>query len=274
VDGKKWYIHGTDQGGNPIDFLTRIEGKAFNAAVEALTGIRPAPPASRPVTTRATAELKLPDKAPDNRRVIAYLTKTRGLPANLVVQMIRERRLYQDQRGNCVFVCGDPPDQVKGTILRGTGSQSFKGRTPGSDVAYGWHLPPVGGRQDNLLTIVESPIDGLSLLTLSPDLRSGHLLAVGGLHRRALDGFLNRHPEITHVILALDADAPGIEIAAEWCTHLEEAGKKVLVQPPEQGKDWNEQLQSKDKTPAAPVVDHTCLRYYEPEPAMVADLDR
>ena len=38
----------------------------------------------------------LPKQSLDQRRVIAYLSKTRCLPVDVIIEQIRSRRLYQD----------------------------------------------------------------------------------------------------------------------------------------------------------------------------------
>jgi hypothetical protein len=48
-------------------------------------------------------KLVMPEKSKDCRRVIAYMTKTRKIPIETVLTMIKADRLYQDVKGNAVF---------------------------------------------------------------------------------------------------------------------------------------------------------------------------
>jgi hypothetical protein len=185
--------------------------------------------------------LIMPARAKDNRRVYAYLTKTRGLPGDLVGELVKTGLIYQDGRGNCVFPCLDAAGQAHGAILRGTLSDvRFQGRAPGSDTSYGWWWPPAG--KSDLVTVTESPIDAMSLAVLKPGARAGHILALGGLHWEAVEGFLRR-VKIARVVLALDSDIPGRRAASEWSEWLSKEGYRVWnLVPPECAKDWNEAL--------------------------------
>ena len=63
---------------------------------------------------------ELPSMAADNHKVIDYLIKSRGLPQELINELISRKLLYQDSLNNCVFPCYDHSGQFKGAILRGT----------------------------------------------------------------------------------------------------------------------------------------------------------
>lgn len=228
-----WKQFNTGEGGNAVDFLTKVLGKDFRTAVQELVNIT-----TVTVTEPTEKKLKMPQPAANQRRVIAYLNQTRGLPANLVVSLIRAGLLYQDGRGNCVFPCFED-GQARGAILHGTLTDvRYTGRAPGSDIRHGWYWPPEEGNSD-LLTVSEAPIDAMSLSVLRPKCRKGHILALGGLHREAIESFLSRF-EIRRAVLALDNDFEGQKVAQNWREWLFE--KYQVWNLVSQQKDWNEDL--------------------------------
>lgn len=248
VQGNHWRHFSSNQGGNTLDFLVKVLGLDFKAAIEQLAGAPPAEVSSGPTPGQIKKSLELPVRARNERRVIAYLTKTRGLPADLVVELIRTGMIYQDEKGNCVFPCRDAAGQAHGAILNGTLSDvRFKGNAPGSDISYGWWWPvgdAAAGTGADLVTVTEGPIDVMSLVVLRPGCRHGHVLALGGLHKEAVDGFLSRL-KISRVVLALDNDQPGVQAVKEWQEWLIGEGYKVWILKPIVGKkDWNECLKT------------------------------
>lgn len=238
IQGNHWWQASTKQSGNALDFCQKIWGMDFNSAMGELVG-QPSAEIKGVGERPIIKVLKIPARASNEHRVIAYLTKTRGLPVNLVVELIREGLLYQDDRGNCVFPCLNPDGSPKGAILNGTlTSRRWKGLAPGSDTSYGWWWPPAG--KSTLVTVTENPIDALSLLVLRPGCRKHHLLALGGLHLEALDGFLDR-VNINHIVVALDDDIASAKALSKLFQITENKGCKVTGLVPEK-KDWNEDL--------------------------------
>jgi hypothetical protein len=87
------------------------------------------------------------------------LSKTRCLPVDVIIEQIRSRRLYQDDRGNCVFPCHDRNGEPQGAIKWGTWSDvRYVARAAGSNASYGWHWPPAT-ENCKVVVITESPID-------------------------------------------------------------------------------------------------------------------
>ncbi|MDR1321669.1 MAG: DUF3991 domain-containing protein, partial [Gracilibacteraceae bacterium] len=86
----------------------QFEKMNFVQAVGRLIGAAPdvgayiTPPA---MAKKAKAELVLPERAPNVRRVYWYLCSGRGIEPEIVSKLIKEKKLYQEAgRGNCVFV--------------------------------------------------------------------------------------------------------------------------------------------------------------------------
>lgn len=186
---------------------------------------------------------ELPSIAADNHKVIDYLTKNRGLPEELIRELSASNLIYQDSRNNCVFPCYDKYGEIKGAILRGTlPSRPFKGRSKGSDVDYGWLLAP--GKESSRVIIVEAPIDALSLIALYDDVvRDRYILALGGLHFRAVEAFLELHPGVDTIIMAVDNDNSASEFINEVRNKLGDT-YHIKENRPKNNKDWNEVLLS------------------------------
>ncbi|MCG9969601.1 DUF3991 and toprim domain-containing protein [Pelotomaculum terephthalicicum JT] len=244
IRGNRFYHFSGEIGGNALDFCIKFLRLPFWQAVLELNG-SPAAAIERPVP-RAEKKLKkvleMPARFRNEHRVIAYLTKTRCLPAGMVVDLIRIGLLYQDDKGNCVFVCRDEAGRARGAILAGTVSNvRWKGVAPGSDTGYGWWWPADCDNADTVIP-VESPIDAVSFVVLYPEMRESHILALGGLHTEALEGFLKR-VKIGRVVLALDSDIWGRKAALEWGGLLSARGYEVREEVvPEDAKDWNNLL--------------------------------
>lgn len=78
-----------------------------------------APPASEP-----KPEFVMPEKGADNRRVYSYLTKTRYIEPNVVNAFIRSGVLFQDAKGNAVFLHKDN-GKTCGAEIHGTSGKSY-----------------------------------------------------------------------------------------------------------------------------------------------------
>lgn len=217
IRDNSFYQFSSKMGGNSLDFCTKFLQVPFQQAVLELNGSSAAT-IERPMTRaekKTKRGLEMPARFRNEHRVIAYLTKTRRLPAGMVVNLIRAGLLYQDEKGNCVFVCKDEAGRARGAILAGTVSDvRWKGTAPGSDTSYGWWWPAVGAGNTDTVVVVEAPIDALSLAVLRPEVRKGHILALGGLHKEVLDRFISR-VNIRCVVLAMDADEWGRKAALE-----------------------------------------------------------
>jgi hypothetical protein len=195
-----------------------------------------------PVTPATEKELYMPERGRNHRRVIAYLIKARGLPVELIIELIRSKLLYQDEHGNCVFPCFDRHGEARGAIIRGTYTDvRYVAQAPGSDASYGWHWPPKN--ESGQLVITESPIDAMSLALIRPLFRTGHILALGGLKPSAVHRFLDDHCMVRTLVFALDNDQTGLDAVRKWSVRLYEKGYDVQICLPDTpAKDWNEML--------------------------------
>ena len=155
-----WYSKG--EKGNTISFLCKYYKMSFPEAVNELcrfVGFTP-------------------DNNHDDKRVIAYLCKKRGLDYNLVTSLINYKLLYQDERGNCNFVIRDFDKYPIGQEIVGTGDKRYKQIT--LHEGFGFYLT-CGNPTDALF--FESAIDLLSCFQLYQKKFTHHLLiSMGGLN--------------------------------------------------------------------------------------------
>ena len=215
-------------GGSTIDFCMRYMGMSFNDTLDYLcnslkTEIKKIKPN---VKKDCTNEMMLPEKNKDNKRVIAYLCKSRGIDINVVNYFIKNNRLYESKDNhNCVFVTYDENEKPVYAFLRGTGiNKSFKLDVKGSRKQEAFPLYRKGS--DKVLAF-EAPIDMLSYMTLFPN-DNNSLISLGCLSPKGLYHFLERHSDIKNVSLILDNDEPGIMAVEGITEELIGKGYKVF----------------------------------------------
>ncbi|MBR4513794.1 MAG: DUF3991 and TOPRIM domain-containing protein [Lachnospiraceae bacterium] len=192
-------------------------------------------------------KLVLPQANADNKRVIAYLTKTRGIDIAVLNSFLRRGRLYESaDYHNCVFVTYDENKVPRYASQRSTVPASkFKADVTGSDKSYGFPLHNAGS---NKVTVFEAPIDMLSYMSLYPEDKSSKV-ALGCLSPRALYRFLREYEHIDEVSIMLDDDAPAIKAGERLKEVLTNHGYKVEDNPLREllkdyeAKDVNEYLQ-------------------------------
>lgn len=208
-------------------------------------------------------------------RTFAYLGKTRCLDTSIVAELVKEKMIYEDKLHNVVFVGYDESGKARFAENKMTnsflaaatdenGKKLFHPKNiSGSDKRYSFNIPadkehfPAGA---NVLYVFEAPIDLLSHCTMTlmserkraamenrlPNenvWRNVNRLSLSGKSDVALEAYLERNPDITNIVFALDNDTPGLEAAKKMMKNYTEKGyicKRVL---PKTGKDFNECLQ-------------------------------
>ena len=233
-----------------LDFLVKVRGMGFADAVQAVLGVSGAALSVLPVEQARPpprVEFRLPEAAAFPSNVVAYLQK-RGISPNVINRCLEAGVLYESrQYRNAVFVGKDEHGKPRFACLRGT-SDDFKRDVSGSDKRYSFALPAKGAHSRHL-TVFESPIDLLSHATLQERNGwnfDGHRLSLGGVTPIALTSFLERHPQITRVVLHLDNDEAGLtaahKIKAELAADSRFKHIRASVNPPRGAKDYNELL--------------------------------
>jgi len=262
INDNGWYWHSQSTGSkSALDYLIIVRGYSFREAVHKLKdekswdhsiGIHlfetnlPSPQKSEAVP-RKRKPLILPPANINNARVIAYL-KSRGIDRDTIIACINNKSLYESAKySNCVFVGMDDTGKARYATLRSIFS-TYKCDVKGSNKSYGFLLPATDIENDTV-AVFESAIDCLSHKTLCEQGFIKHFhgwrLSLGCTAPTALNGFLERKPNVTHCLICTDNDGAG-ELAVERIKNI--TGISIKRCLPDVGKDWNEYLQTLQKT--------------------------
>lgn len=232
-------------GRGAISLCMELENKTFQEAVETLIGegmeeIRNLREWKKPEQPVAK-DFNLPPRNDTNKHVYAYLTKTRGIDAGIVKNMLDAGYIYENDKKSCVFVGFDKEHTARHASIRSTNTQgkAFKQDVTGSQKQFSFSVDGTSG----IVNVTEAPIDALSVMSLQKMRGTGKgdaYVALGGVSDRALERYLEDHPEITGIRICTDNDEAG-EKAAERIR--EKYGEKYKIgRQVSQRKDFNEDL--------------------------------
>ena len=213
-------------GGTTIDFCMKYMGMSFKESVDYLCNMSNVTVNIIEHRKVEKNKLVLPEKNSNNKRVIAYLCKTRGIDIEVVNYFIKCKRLYEStDNHNCVFVTYDKEKNPVYAFLRSTNtSKSFKLDVCGSDKSEAFPIYKKGSKK---VIAFEAPIDLLSFMTMYHEDESS-LISLGCLSPKGLYKFLEKYDEINTVSLILDNDEPGIKATEKIGTELQERGYSLL----------------------------------------------
>lgn len=240
-----FYHYSQAQGGSPIDFLMKYNNMSLQEAVERLNNEAVAYTVSLQSKTSAQRhstnnesiqrydsaiddEMVLPPPNENYRRVFAYLTKTRGITAEVVSFFMHEKRLFESSdHHNAVFVTYDDAGKAVYASQRGTltAGRIFKGDVYGSDKRMGF--PVMAAEKNNTLIVFEAPIDLMSFMSLYPD-NKANLHAMGCLSYVSVKRLLSENPHISRISFVLDNDRNAPEVAAKAALELQADGYQVF----------------------------------------------
>lgn len=246
-DRRSWYWHSKGMGGyGPLDYLMKIESMPFRVAVDAVTGVDPTPPATPYQEAERPKTLRLPPKNDLSLHLLDYLCNKRGIDGQIVHALIQRNLLYEDRRGNCVFVGYDEHGKPRFASVRGTyGDRPFRMDCAGSDKRYAFCME---SSCSDKLFILESPIDAMSRASLenifSDDKDAWNrrsYLSLAGTSDTALNFFLNKRSSVKELVFCLDNDPPGQKAVVAMVDKYESMGFRVRVELPF-SKDCNEDL--------------------------------
>lgn len=185
---------------------------------------------------------RLPKPAQDNKRVFAYLAKTRGINPEIIKEYMKRKLLYQsDQTNNCVWV-GEIENQVYYATQRST--QDFKPfkQDIGNFKEVGIYFDYPNSKS---LVITESAIDQMSMMNLLDNSKDYSYLSTSGVATvtKAVDLHLKRRPqgkEIQSIMIALDNDVAGQEATKSLVDHCQKHYPEIEleIRTPYQ-KDFN-----------------------------------
>jgi len=136
--GNSYYWNAHKEHGNAIDFLQRFYKMSFREAVAELTSGEAVSigPLTESPRSFDFAQIEL---APDMERVILYLNKTRGLSVELITELIRRRRLFQEAKtNNALFPIYDGGAIVGAEVVGTMPDKRFKGIKNASKYGCGY----------------------------------------------------------------------------------------------------------------------------------------
>ena len=239
VKGYKWHWWSADKAGKAVDYLIEFYGMTLQQAVSELLGCPVCPvvdeiPAS---CTNSQTCFQLPDRNSDNRRVIAYLCKSRKLDYSIISELLKQRLLYQDKHGNCCFVMRDWQGHSIGAELHGTGSTRFKQST--RHTCCGFHFSC--GNQIAGAMFFESAIDLLSYYQIHRSSLTHHtLVSMAGLNDSAVLEYARHYPD-RKICLCCDNGQAGDNFISRIRNQIAD----VYVHRPSACKDCNDCLRSR-----------------------------
>lgn len=240
TDTNEWYCFskgGKNGGRNAINCLMEMLGMDLKTAVSELSGCSYSrSPTHEHYSSLPTKkrELVLPERADNMRNVFAYLCQTRKIDGKIVSDLVQDGLLYQDKRGNAVFLHKDESGQIVGAELQGTNTYTrFKGVAAGTSDS----LFAVKIGEPNRAYVFESAIDLLSFKQLAnPDkIQNSVLVSMAGLKPNSLNSLSESG---LRLYACVDNDEKGLKFISDNglipCN-------KILID--NRVKDYNELLQ-------------------------------
>lgn len=244
--------------GRSNEYLIKVNGYSFLEAMETISGRAAIPPPSFVPAPKEEKpkHLLLPQAAPDNRAMMAYL-KGRGIDQEILDYCVQTGRIYESRNkghSNVVFVGFDKDGKARFGCLRGISEARFHGDLSGSDKHFSFALPACV--ENPAVHLCECAIDVMSYATLCKldgiDWRRHNLLSLAGVYQPkkkieesklpvALTRFLEDHPHVKTIYLHLDNDTAG-RLAAKAIMAVMPEGYRVENKPPPRGKDVNDFL--------------------------------
>lgn len=248
IDGNMWYKHNEKVGGDAVEFLRVFNNMGFHKAVKTLledSNIR-CYDADRKKKKERPKNFVLPEANKNMRRVYAYLTKTRGIDAEIVTHFVKAKMVYEEKaHHNVVFVGLDENGNPKSAFERGTLTEGerYRGTIKDSDLRYNFCHKGTSEK----LYVFESPIDLLSFICLHKENWQEHsYIALGGLGDKSMLFFLQQNSHIKRVYLCVDSDEAGIIARKRMTITLQKLKYKISYMFAKL-KDWNEDLVAKKK---------------------------
>lgn len=177
----------------------------------------------------------LPEKNATYKNVYAYFCNTRKIDKSVVDEMIKRGILYQDKRGNAVFVRRDESGNIVGAEVHGTNTfKRYKGIVGDGDNVVSFRIG-----EPNKVYVFESAIDMMSFKELANQekIQNSLLVSMGGLKATALEEFQRTGMKIYSCV---DNDEAGHKFTSE---HNFSSCHKALEETGT--KDWNELLKKK-----------------------------
>lgn len=211
----RWYCHSQRKGGGPIQLVMHLNSLSWSDAMQELLGNEGSYEMAPRTAYKEPSKdnFQLPERNDTYKHIYAYLVKSRKIHPDVISEFVKKKLLYENTKKSCVFVGVNKEGLPKYANIRSTNTvgEAFKGEASLSDKRFGFARTGT----NNVLTIMEAPIDVLSYMTifkihnLSHLIENDHLLSLGGVSDIALVQYLEDHQEITKIKLGLDNDEVG-----------------------------------------------------------------
>lgn len=242
-----------------IDWCLIIKNMDFQSSMQLVLGENPqGERAEKPnhqqhrvqPVMKKTKNLELSERSDNSNNVIAYLTKTRGIPSNIVYDCLNNNLIYQDIRKNAVFVGYDSDNKIpKYATRRGTftpdGKEPFKRDCTGSDKNFAFRLE---GKNTETIYVTEAAIDALSLAALedkwggSGAYKEKTYISTGGAGiDNALEQFCKTH-NVKTINVCFDNDEAGKNGMEKIMQKFRERGYTVNDMRAGMAHDYNDEL--------------------------------
>ena len=268
INGSEWYSQYERVGGGAVSFVQKFFGASYPDAVRSLLGSHAGQisnkqnSAFRQIRSKETqAELVLPERSTDMRRLYGYLLNERYLDRDVVYAFIHAGMLYEDTPNhNAVFVGTDENGKPRHIQKRSTNPQSdYKGNITGSDIAYAFHHVGTSDR----LYVFEAPIDMMAYISMNkPGWEQHSYTALCSTADCAAIRMLKTYPNLKTVYLCLDHDSAGIEGAYRVAESIHALGDYTVWRKMPKNKDWDEDLKALHGRTAIPSTEHMKLERY------------
>lgn len=252
--------HSSGQAGSIIDFEMMIHRCTQDEAIKNLRRLLPSAKQIEYYSSLETPllnkrleeekkELKLPNRCQGQyNRVIAYLTNTRCIDYQIVIDLIKSKHLYEDVKHNAVFVGYDKNSSPAYACTRGTLSEKrFTGEVKNSNKEIGFFI----NNNSNKFFISEAVIDNLSVATFLKrngiDYKNFNYLSLGGINTKSIPYHLKGRENIKDCkfYITTDNDKAGAISRHNIKSELLKLGassNNIFDKIPK-NKDFNEDLQ-------------------------------
>ncbi|MCM1008285.1 MAG: DUF3991 domain-containing protein [Ruminococcus flavefaciens] len=261
-------FYNSETGNRPLsalDWCKEIKKLDFQSSMQLILGENPqGERAEKPKYQQHRSEpvnnepksLELSEKSDTSKNVYAYLTKTRGIPENIVKDCLNKNLIYQDVRKNAVFVGYDNDNNAKYAARRGTftpdGKEPFKRDCTGSDKNFAFRLE---GKNTDTIYVAEAAIDALSLAALedkfhgSGAYKEKTYISTGGAGiDSAVEQFCKTH-DVKTINICFDNDEAGKNGMEKIMQQFREQGYEVNDMRASQAHDYNDELLAFNQNP-------------------------
>lgn len=255
ISNGKWMWWSRGIGGrSALDYLIKVEGMQFVDAVKHIVNAEQIDAPAVHSTESQRDGFVLPDKNRDTDQVTVYLFG-RGIDLEIIYYCMRKGYIYESlPYHNVVFVGFNDSGKAAYAAYRATKTARIMGEAKGSSKAFAFRLE---GMDKRSVHVFESAIDLLSYATLVKHYGGKWMersyLSLGGISCGnggkqteklpvALEHYIASHRELKRICLHFDNDLAG-ELAVAAISKLLISQYEVVNEPPQNGKDFNDQLQ-------------------------------